>query len=172
MPLPICPECSSEFVKRLQNTRSFREILLGVFHVYPFRCQLCGHRFCVRDAEIEHRSDNPERREYERMTMSFPLSFAGDSIEGKGLVLDITIRGCTFHTDAELHEGAVLRLTLQISNDLAPVNIKVAVVRTVRPNRIGVEFLDVDPGEKERLQLFISGLFLGRPFSQPSPEKA
>lgn len=53
----------------------------------------------------------------------------------------------------------MLRLMLRVSNELKPVAIEAAVARHVRPDgRVGVEFLRVEPRERERLSLFIRGL--------------
>jgi predicted nucleic acid-binding Zn ribbon protein len=42
---PVCPKCSSGFVKRV--SRGGFEQLMSVFYIYPFRCQECGRRFRV-----------------------------------------------------------------------------------------------------------------------------
>ena len=41
---PVCPECRSEYIKRVRR-EGIGERLLSVFYVYPFSCQLCGERF-------------------------------------------------------------------------------------------------------------------------------
>jgi chromosome segregation ATPase len=43
MPQPVCPKCSSDYVKRV--SRIGAEHLISLFYIYPFRCQPCGHRF-------------------------------------------------------------------------------------------------------------------------------
>jgi hypothetical protein len=43
MPQPVCPKCSSDYVKRVSRIGSER--LMSLFSIYPFRCQPCGHRF-------------------------------------------------------------------------------------------------------------------------------
>jgi hypothetical protein len=55
-----------------------------------------------------------------------------------------------------------LKLELQISNDVAPVIVDAAIVRNVRSGSVGVEFLQWQQSERERLQLFIRGLLIGR----------
>lgn len=90
--------------------------------------------------------------------MMFPISFVGENISGAGTVFDISINGCGFATDVQLGEESIVRLALQISNELEPVTIDAAVVRYVQRGRTGVEFLRVQPAEQERLQMFIRGL--------------
>jgi stage V sporulation protein G len=43
VPERVCPKCSSEYVKRA--SRVGLERLMSLFYIYPFRCQLCWHRF-------------------------------------------------------------------------------------------------------------------------------
>jgi predicted nucleic acid-binding Zn ribbon protein len=43
MPQPVCPKCSSEYVKRA--SRDGFERLMSLFYIYPFRCKPCAHRF-------------------------------------------------------------------------------------------------------------------------------
>jgi hypothetical protein len=56
----------------------------------------------------------------------------------------------------------ILKMGLQISKDIAPVTVDAAVVRNVRSGAVGVEFLQWQKSERERLQLFIRGLLIGR----------
>jgi c-di-GMP-binding flagellar brake protein YcgR len=90
--------------------------------------------------------------------MNFPISFVGRNIDGAGVVSDISINGCAFVTDVQLTEKSIVRLALQISDELQPVDIEAAVVRHVRQGRVGIEFLRVQQAERQRLQLFIRGL--------------
>jgi len=51
---------------------------------------------------------------------------------------------------------------LQISKDVPPVIVDAGAVRNVRNGIIGVEFLLWQQSERERLQLFVRGLLIGR----------
>jgi PilZ domain len=154
---PTCPQCSSEFVKRVRR-RGFTERLLRRLYFYSFRCQICRFPFRVWQWAVRYPALAEDRREYERLAMNFPISFVGKSIDGAGIVSDISINGCAFLTDVPLTERSIVRLALQISDELQPVDIEAAVVRHVRQGRVGVEFLRVQQVERQRLQLFIHGL--------------
>ena len=52
---------------------------------------------------------------------------------------------------------------LELPDEISPVNVEAAIVRSVRPGRAGVEFLRIEHGQRERLQRFIRGLIVGRP---------
>jgi hypothetical protein len=96
------------------------------------------------------------------MEMRFPVTFSSQDISGQGVLLNVSMGGCSFHTGANLTTGLILKLGLQISNDVPPVIVGAAVVRNVRLGAVGVEFLEWQQSERERLQLFIRGLLIGR----------
>ena len=54
MPRPLCPRCSREYVKRVSRV-GLGERLISLFYVYPFRCQLCGHRFQLLQWGVEYK---------------------------------------------------------------------------------------------------------------------
>ncbi|HWP23866.1 MAG TPA: PilZ domain-containing protein [Candidatus Binatia bacterium] len=155
-----CPSCGREFSRRVSRN-GLSEILLSTFYVYPFKCQICGHRFRHWQWGVRYIRVDVDRREYERMEISLPVSFNGQ-ISGKGTLLNVSMGGCSFCTSAKLEVGAMVALSLEISPDVAPVVVAAAVVRSVRQTSVGVEFLRWRQGERERLQQFIRGLLIGR----------
>jgi c-di-GMP-binding flagellar brake protein YcgR len=138
------------------------ERLASLFYVYPFRCQLCGHRFKFLQWGIKYKRIEEDRREYERLPASFPITFDAGAVRGRGLTVDISMAGCTFHTEAELVEGNILRMKLELPEETSPVNVEAVIIRSLRSGRVGVEFLQFENGERERLQRFIRGLLIGR----------
>jgi PilZ domain len=161
MSRPLCPRCSREYVRRVSRV-GLGERLISLFYVYPFRCQLCGHRFKLLQRGVTYKRVEEDRREYERLPVNFPATFTAGGVNGQGLVVDISIAGCSFHTQAQLAEGNILRMVLQVPNETHPVNLQAAIVRSIRSGRAGVEFLEFENGERERLQHFIRGLILDR----------
>ena len=156
-----CPNCAREFVRRVSRA-GFSEILLSYFYVYPFKCQLCGYRFRyfqwgVQDVRVEK-----DRREYDRMQMNFPVSVYSQDVSGEGNLLNVSMGGCSFSTSTKIESGAILNLSLQISKDVPPVIVDAAMVRNVRASSVGVEFLQWQQSERERLQLFVRGLLIGQ----------
>jgi PilZ domain-containing protein len=156
-----CPHCAREFVRRISKS-GLGEIVLGIFYVYPFRCQLCGHRFRAFERGIRYRRVEEDRREYDRMEVKFPIAFSGPNVAGKGTLLNISMAGCSFASSSELGIGMILKLDLQISGTVAPVIVDAAVVRSVQKDSAGVEFLRWQASERERLQLFVRGLLIDR----------
>src|SRR4029453_2417950 len=162
-----CPNCARDFVRRVSRS-GFWEILLSCFYVYPFKCQLCGYRFRHFQWGVRYVRIEEDRREYDRMEMTLPVSFSGQDVSGEGMLLNISMGGCSFTTSAQLESGAILNLSLQISRDIAPVVVDAAVAASWNASSVGVEFLRWQPTERERLQLFIRGLLIGRG-ANPAP---
>ncbi|HEX8750369.1 MAG TPA: PilZ domain-containing protein [Nitrospira sp.] len=161
MPRPLCPRCSREYVRRISRV-GLGERLISLFYVYPFRCQLCGHRFQLLQWGVKYKKIEEDRREYDRMPVNFPATFAAGSVSGQGLIVDISIAGCSFHTEAHVGEGNILRMGLHVPNETHPVNVEAAVARSIQSGRVGVEFLQFENSERERLQRFIRQLILDR----------
>jgi PilZ domain len=170
----ICPKCSREFVKRVPR-KGFTEKLLGVFYIYPFRCQLCGYRFRFLQWGIRYQRIQEDRREYERLAINCPVSLRGENLYSEGSVVDISLGGCTAMIDTQLTAGDLCSVGLYLSNDPLPIRVDAAVVRTARPNSLGIEFIKFLDNDRERLQLFIRGLLKERLVSpelrNPSPSE-
>ncbi|MGH7825624.1 MAG: PilZ domain-containing protein [Candidatus Binatia bacterium] len=158
---PICPNCSKEFVKRVRPA-GLVERLISLFYVYPFKCQLCAHRFRHLQSGVRYIRIDQDRREYERMAVSFPVLISGEHCSAKGTVSDISLGGCNLTTDTELADGDILGLTLQISSEALPVIVEAAVVRNARANNAGFEFLRFVENDRDRLRIFMHALLMGR----------
>ena len=156
-----CLKCSRQFVRRVSRS-GLAEALLSVVYVYPFKCQICGFRFRMLRWGVRDLSVEEDHREYDRMPMSFPMSYSGGGIAGEGLALNISIGGCSFSTLSQVAIGMIFQLGLQISDEVPPVQVDAAMVRYVRGQSVGVEFLQWRQSERKRLQLFVRGLLIGR----------
>jgi len=139
------------------------ETLLGIFFIYPFRCQLCGFRFRMPQWGVRYVRVPEDHREYERMAASFPLIFETYHEKGQGRATNLSMGGCNFDTATPLASGMVLRMELQIAANVAPVVVDAAAVRYARDRSVGVEFIQWQESERDRLQLYVRGLLIGRP---------
>jgi hypothetical protein len=70
--------------------------------------------------------------------------------------------GCTFTTGSDLVIGTTVKIDLRISAAVRPVIVDAAVVRNIRGGIVGVEFVSWQERERERLQLFVTGMLIGR----------
>jgi hypothetical protein len=156
-----CRHCGRDFGQR-DSRAGWLEIVLSVFYVYPFRCQLCGHRFRSFQRGVRYVKVKEDRREYNRIEISFPVTFSGENISGEGILLDISMGGCRFITTSDLVTGMIVKLALQISGSLRPiiVDAAVVVVRKTDPRNAAVKFLSWQETERERLQRIIRGLLV------------
>jgi hypothetical protein len=103
-----------------------------------------------------------DRRVYDRLELNCPVTFSGDGVSGEGTAIEVSMGGCSFSTAAPLSGGMILKLSLKVSSEAAPLLVDAAVVRHVRPEAVGVEFLQWQPGERDRLQQTIRGLLIDR----------
>ncbi|MDE3017797.1 MAG: PilZ domain-containing protein [Nitrospirota bacterium] len=159
-----CPNCDQPYVQRA-NREGRLDRLLSAFYVYPFRCQLCTHRFHAIEWGRRYAHEPVDQRQYERFEVQCPAWFSvgqkqGPDLEGEATVTDLSMGGCGLDTRFLFEPGMLLRLKIQTWEDQLPVTVKSAVVRVVRPRTVGIEFLDVPPADKERLSQFVKGLLL------------
>ena len=138
------------------------ETLLGIIYIYPFKCQLCGFRFRMPQWGVRYVRVPADLREYDRMAASFSLSFETYNMKGQGSGTNLSMGGCNFTTATPLASGMVLRMELQIADGVAPVVVEAAAVRYARERSVGVEFLQWQESERDRLQLYVRGLLIGQ----------
>lgn len=159
-----CPSCDQPYVQRaIREGRLDR--LLSAFYIYPFRCQLCTHRFRAMEWGRRYAHEPVDQRQYERFEVQCPAWFSvgqkqGPDLEGEATVTDLSMGGCGLETRVLFEPGVLLRMQIQTWEDQLPVTVKTAVVRVVRPRTVGIEFLDIPPADKQRLGEFVKGLLL------------
>jgi hypothetical protein len=157
-----CPSCAREFVRRVSRV-GLAEKFLSLFYIYPFKCQLCSFRFRCLERGVRYTRVEEDRRAYDRLAVNCPASFSTDNFSGEGALIDLSMGGCSFSTTANVVNGMILKMSLKVSGDVAPILVDAAVVRHARRESVGVDFLQWRPGERERLQHFVRGLLIGQP---------
>ena len=153
----LCPKCGKDFVRRTVR-ESVHEYLLSVGYVYPFRCQLCAHRFLRLEWGKRYSESTVDKRQYERVAATFPITFVGDKASGAGTITHLSLGGCALESQLKLMEGMLFNLRLQPPDVSPAINVETAVVRSVRPPVIGLEFLRTTPTEQFRLIQYVAGL--------------
>lgn len=163
MSLPRCPNCSRDYVRR-SHRRGGWERTLSALYVYPFRCQLCAHRFRAFQPGVRYaQAEILDRREFERIEVSFPAAFSADRLHENGTVTSISMGGCFLESAATLCRGALLQIRFQPPDLGAPLEIETAVVRNVFGKGVGLEFLRFEPTERDRLQRLVHDLLIRQP---------
>jgi PilZ domain len=151
---PVCPECSTEYVRRVRR-RSIAERFLSVVYIYPFRCQLCGYRFKTLRWGDKYVRFDEDARDYERLERNIPFTLICKEMTITGWVSEISMSGCTLQTLTQIRPGQVTSLQLHVPTLNESIMIDAAIVKNTSDNRAGLEFLRLSHRERKRLQSFI-----------------
>jgi len=152
-----CPKCGKDFVRRTLR-EGVHEYLLSVGYIYPYRCQLCANRFLRLELGRRYNESQVDKRQYERVETKFPATFVGDKASGAGTVTRLSLGGCALESPLKLMEGMMFNLRLQPPDSNPTINVETAIVRSVRPPLVGLEFLRTNPAEQFRLIQFVAKL--------------
>ena len=156
-----CPRCRSEFVRR-SSRRHLGERLLSLAYVYPFRCQLCQHRFRAFRWKERYVRAIADRREFERVPADFGSTVWWGHRHREGRVIDLSMGGCSIETDAQIPEGEVLQLKLDPRREERGIVVDRAVVRSAKPGRLGLQFIRVQEDEEGRLRKYLYEVHISR----------
>lgn len=137
---------------------------MGLLTVYPFRCQLCTHRFL---AFLWRYSSSP-RREYDRVPAQYPVTLYPASAQKpdeaiQGTTVNLSITGGLIETNTQVPQGTCVRLKIHASGLASPIEVESATVRAVLENKLGLEFFKIAPEEEQRLRVFMEAHLLTRP---------
>ncbi len=156
-----CPNCERRFARR-SHRKGLWEFLCSFLLIYPYRCQLCAHRFLATPSL----APRAPHREFERLHIRFPASFQSayldQTIAGEGTITTLSIRGCSLTSQQPLNKGSLLRLHIRYAEQEAPIEVGVAAVRSTSSKELGVEFLYLQLNEEARLRRLLEHLLYGR----------
>jgi PilZ domain-containing protein len=162
MNAPACPKCKSPLVGRTHRN-GMTEQALSLAYVYPFKCQVCQHRFRRLRWGERYVRVHLDRRDTERLPTRIPVTIHWkDGGQGQGTVRDISVMGCGIETEAVVPMGALVLLQLEPEGE-PPIDIDVGEVRSRQPRRIGVRFARVAPTHSERIRQIVQRLLAARP---------
>ena len=100
-----------------------------------------------------------DQRQHPRFPVRFHSSFSSvNLIGGDGTLVDLSIRGCGIVSSVDILPGTMLELRILTPGSEGLLTIGQAVVRWCRDNRVGLEFLSLQPGEWARLQEVVKEL--------------
>jgi len=163
-----CPSCGTPYV-RLSPEQSSIGRLLNQLKVYPFRCQLCTNRFRAFWSSAPEHILSTDRRQYKRLPSSFHADFGKDNTaQANKRVTDISMGGCTVETTETLPQGTYLEVTIRPVSNQNEITVETARVTSVRPEGMGIQFLEFQPEEKRRLSRVVLSLLVGQGI-QPVP---
>jgi hypothetical protein len=157
---PQCPKCGKYFTKRVLLVGA-EDPTSTVAGMYAYRCQLCAELFRARkpalqstpapqgskDAEL----NNLTARQYARMAVKYPVTFVVSRIMQQGTITEIALGGCSLQVDVVLAIGTKFKMEILISENEPSLVVDQALVRSVRPTGFGIQFMEIQDVEKERL---------------------
>ena len=158
---PECPQCHADIARRITPSGPV-EHLLNFFSIYSFRCQLCAHRYRKFVIGADGIALPSDKRQFERLPTNVRATIVGPQGRSEDLITDLSMGGCTLQTTTALTKGTFLHLNLQPLEREAAIVVETAMVRSVRSECVGLEFLELERGHKERLAYFVRGLLLAR----------
>ncbi len=161
MKAPACPKCKSDLVGRTHRN-GMVEHAASMAYIYPFKCQVCQHRFRRLRWGERYVRVPLDRRDAERLPTRIRVTIHWkDGGQGEGTVRDISVTGCGIETEAAVPIGALVLLQLEPQGE-PPIDIDVAEIRSRQPRRIGVRFARVAPTHAERIRQIVQRLITAR----------
>ncbi len=156
----VCTQCRKPFVKATRQ-RGVLDRLLSLVYAYPFRCQVCQHRFHLMQWGLRYIEKDVDRREYERRPVQLHAKLQDEQKrEYEGTVRDLSMGGCAIEMHAPWQEGALLRLQLDALDSEPFITVETTIVRSAQEPHLRLEFLRMAPHENDRLSQFILNLWL------------
>jgi len=167
-----CPECWGTLARR-SHRNGLVETILRAMYVFPFRCQLCGHRFFALQWSAMKYLET-DAREYHRYPVQIPVLLSGRHGEFLGTTTELSFGGCTLLASGPFRESSRWSARLLLPSDPHPVIVNDAVVRTVHSRQIGMEFLLFPSSGKQRFGRYIESIWkqaAGSDEGQPPPRE-
>ena len=100
-------------------------------------------------------ADMTEQRQHLRYQVEFPATLEGDHA-GIGIVYNLGLGGCKVVSDLAVRKGALLAVHLQIPEQTRAITIRAATIRWKLDLEFGVEFLEMQEGDRARLTQFLA----------------
>lgn len=152
MSAPSCPKCGTAKTK-LAPRSGVADRLLGSLTVYPFRCQLCAHRFTTFLGKL---MTNP-RRNYERVPVQYPaqvhpINDPCRRVVVEGTLSNLSLRGCQVRTSQRIPMGCRVMLEFHPAEYDEPIMVDGAIVRSRCAEGIGLRFSSFLRSEERRLR--------------------
>ncbi|MCH8819210.1 MAG: PilZ domain-containing protein [Acidobacteria bacterium] len=145
-----CPKCTKDFSRRIHREGWWEHLLSSVF-LYPYRCQICSHRFKAFKPFKRYVKRPVDRRQYQRIETNLPATFSCPGTQGEGRVIDLSVGGCRLSSNTQLKEGTILKLEIRVPDEARTISVEGAIVRTSKPSFVGLQFLRFSGDDQRRL---------------------
>lgn len=94
-------------------------------------------------------------RKHVRFAVQRPVIFHGDTLSGKGTILNISREGCAITSETLASTDSYLQLEMQLQEEEEPIQVDLAAIRWSSAAKFGVEFIKMHPEAGIRLQQFV-----------------
>ena len=103
-----------------------------------------------------------EQRRDRRVQVQYPISFEGNQGVGKGTLFNLSLGGCGIESGAHVQVGTTVTLRVYVPTHREPIHVGRAGVTWSAGQDFGVEFMEMDQKEQERLKKLIVDLQEGK----------
>lgn len=90
-----------------------------------------------------------------RIPVECSVVFSGETLIGEGRIIDVSLPGCLMESSESTRPGGYLRLKLSLPDGQPAISVPLAVVRWVKNNRLGIEFIRMSEEDGLRLKRFV-----------------
>jgi hypothetical protein len=142
-----------------------REFSTEVLYATEQEADIHGTTFGQRliDGKVEGQSvmemKTTERRAMPRLRVQFRTTFsAASTLEGTGIVLDLSMGGCRIESPVLMVPGFSLELRIHVPDLDWPLMIDAASVQWVSGQTFGLAFVRISETDQQRLEQVISNL--------------
>jgi hypothetical protein len=90
-----------------------------------------------------------------RHKLSCRVFFSSGGLEVEGLLNDLSKTGCKIQCQTVPEMGATVKVDLFLPDYPRPLKVERAIVRWVKADTFGVEFVNIQASQRERLRVFL-----------------
>lgn len=102
-----------------------------------------------------------EGRRERRLYVQYPISIKGNQGVNSGILFNLSAGGGAIESGAAVQCGTILTLRVHIPSTKQPIEVDQAEVTWKAGDDFGVQFLQLGPQERERLNQVIADLLQG-----------
>jgi hypothetical protein len=155
----VCSKCRKPFVQAVRQ-QGLLDRLLHWAYIHPYGCKVCRHRFYVMQWGLRPEEIPMDGGQYRMRPVRIHATALDEHGHREGDITDLSLGGCMMELPAPLLEGAVLSIHLDALDDEPPIVIEAAIVRSALGTRVEMEFLRLTRKEEERLNRFVTSLWI------------
>ena len=92
----------------------------------------------------------------DRIPIKAKVTFSVGSQVGQGVALDLTVPGCRIESGMAAYKSQSLQLKMFLPGLKSPLLVALAIVRWTNGTRFGVEFIKMDPSQRQVLNRYVA----------------